>query len=60
MEWAIMGGYSINFYNPLDIHSFQSILGQSPTFSPSQIFSGLLFSILCNYRSPGIQLPNVV
>lgn len=32
MEFFFIGGYTLNFYNPMLNHSYQSVLGQAPLF----------------------------
>lgn len=59
MEWIIAGGTRVSFYNPIANASFQSVLGQSPTFAPTSLYYGLLMAIIGNYNSPWIMRPTI-
>jgi hypothetical protein len=59
MEFSIMGGIRLDFYNPIGNASFQSVVGLGPNFSPSPLYAGLLFAIIANQFSPYIQIPTV-
>ena len=54
-----MGGYQVSFFNPIGSPSFQSILGQAPSFQPTALYYGLLFVISANYLSPWVMIPTV-
>lgn len=60
MEWIIAGGFRVHFYNPITNASYQSVLGQLPTFAPSALYYGLMTGILANYYEPYIVRPAVV
>ena len=59
MEWTIVSGRRIDFFNPITGPSFQSILGQAPNFAPSAIYYGLLFAINANNYAPYIIRPTM-
>jgi hypothetical protein len=59
MEWIIMGGYQVSFFNPIGSPSFQSIFGQAPSFQPTALYYGLLLSIIVNNNSPYVIIPTV-
>lgn len=48
MEWIILGGFRINFFSPIIQASRQTVLGQAPNYSPSAIYTGLLFALIAN------------
>jgi len=48
MEWIILGGFRIDFFNPILNASQQSVTGQAPNFSPSALYTGLLFTLFAN------------
>ena len=54
-----MGGYRIHFFNPISFSSFQSPIGQAPSFGPSSIYYGLLMTITANNYQPYIIRPSV-
>jgi hypothetical protein len=60
MEWVIVGGFRVDFYNPIKNVSLQSVLGQAPIFSPSPLYSGLLFTLIANEGEPYIIRPRIV
>ena len=60
MEWYIYGGYHAAFYNPINIPSYQSVLGQAPNFNPSALYYGLLTFLAANYGSPYIVRPAAI
>ena len=49
MEWILAGGYRAAMYNPIGIPSFQSVLGQAPTYRPSALYYGLLTFLAPNF-----------
>lgn len=53
VEFASMGGYFINFYNPLT-PSNQSVFGAGPGFEPGAIFYGSLFAVMALRDGPRI------
>ena len=59
MEWAILGGYRIHFYNPIKTPSFQSPTGPAPNFGPTSLYYGLLMAISANHYNPYIIRPTV-
>ncbi len=60
MEWNIFGGARVDFYSPIRSASRQSVLGQAPYYSPSAIYTGLLFAIIANENQPYIYRPAMV
>lgn len=49
MEWVIAGGYHAAFFNPIEDPSFQSVLGQAPTYAPSALYYGMLAVVAANF-----------
>jgi hypothetical protein len=60
MEWIILSGLRVDFYSPILQSSKQTVLGQAPTYSPSAIYTGLIFALIANQMSPYIIRPAVV
>lgn len=59
MEWAIISGYRLHFFNPMQNASFQSILGQAPHYGPGAMFYGLILAIVSNHYAPTIIRPTM-
>jgi hypothetical protein len=57
MEFSILGGVRINFFNPVAGTSYQSVIGEAPLYQPSSLYYALLFTIIANQNSPYIELP---
>ena len=60
MEFLILGLQRATFFNPIKNPSFQSILGQAPSFNPSSIYYALLTLAIVNDYYPYIIRPTVV
>jgi len=59
MEFAIMGGIRMDFFNPVANASYQSVIGQAPLYNPSSLYYALLFTIIANKNSPFIERPTI-
>lgn len=54
MEFYYIGGYQIQFFSPMLNNSFQNILGPSPAFAPTTLYSALLLINLAVMNYPFI------
>lgn len=59
MEWTIINGRRIHFFNPMQNASFQSVLGQAPNYNPQALFYGLILANVVNHYSPYIIRPTM-
>jgi hypothetical protein len=59
IEYAAMGGFFINFYNPLT-PSNQSFFGPGPQFEPSPMYYGVLFGVWALRNQPIINKVSIV
>jgi hypothetical protein len=59
MEWIIVYGYRVSFFNPILNSSFQSPTGKGPEFASNSLYAGLLFTIIANDYQPYINIPIV-
>lgn len=59
MEWIVIEGKRMHFFNPIKGPSFQSIMGQAPNYGPSAMFYGLLLSVIANHYQPYIIRPTM-
>ena len=59
MEWILLDGFRLQFYNPIKNPSFQSLTGQAPNFHPQAPWYGLFMANVANNDYPDVYRPLV-